>query len=142
MSGDAFSLRGTLAWGTLAILALGAGLGGWSVMARIDGAVIAPAVIEAASEEIVVQHPAGGVVSEVPAREGATVAAGQTLVQLDPTKIDAEIAEADSQYFEYLARRARLEAERAALAEDRRVSRSWPPSPASFTTCASRRRAR
>ncbi|MHA6324833.1 HlyD family type I secretion periplasmic adaptor subunit [Roseivivax sp. CAU 1753] len=112
MTDPGFSIRSTVLAGLAVIALLGAGLGGWAASAKIEGAVIAAAVIEVAAEEIVVQHPEGGVVAAVSIREGDTVAAGQTLLQLDPTRIDAEIAEADSQYFEFLARRARYEAER------------------------------
>ncbi len=112
MSDPTFSLRPTILAGLGAIAVLGAGLGGWAATAEIEGAVVASAVVEVASEESVVQHPEGGVVAQVAVREGDSVAAGQTLLRFDPTRIDAEIAEADSQYFEFLARRARLEAER------------------------------
>ncbi|QFS84322.1 Type I secretion system membrane fusion protein PrsE [Roseivivax sp. THAF40] len=117
-----FSLRSTLFAGLGAIALLGAGLGGWAALTEIEGAVVASAVVEVAAEESVVQHPEGGVVSDVMVREGESVAAGATLLRFDPTRIDAEIAEADSQYFEFLARRARLEAER-----DGRAVPVFPP---------------
>ncbi|QFT61489.1 HlyD family type I secretion periplasmic adaptor subunit [Roseivivax sp. THAF30] len=112
MSGRSYSLKGPIFGGLTVLAALAGGLGLWGATASIEGAVIAPAVIEVATDEVVVQHPEGGVVAAVPLREGDSVAAGDTLVRLDPTRLDAEIAEADSQYFELLARRARLEAER------------------------------
>ncbi|SIT06789.1 HlyD family secretion protein [Roseivivax lentus] len=112
MTTPSYSLRPVILAGLSAVLLLGAGIGGWAAYAQIEGAVIASAVIEVDADEIIVQHPEGGVVSAVPVREGDSVEAGQTILRFDSTRIDAEIAEADSQYFEYLARRARLEAER------------------------------
>ncbi|MCE0505520.1 HlyD family type I secretion periplasmic adaptor subunit [Roseivivax sp. GX 12232] len=112
MTSRRYSLRGPILGGLLVLAGLTAGLFGWAATAQIDGAVVAPAVIEVATDEIVIQHPEGGVVAAVPVSEGDRVRAGQRLLQLDPTRLDAEIAEADSQYFELLARRARLEGER------------------------------
>jgi len=69
----------------------------------------------------VVQHPFGGVVTEILVVEGDAVATGDLLIRLDPTDLQSELAIVEGQYFDILARRARLEAERddaAALAFD------------------------
>ncbi|MCE0506913.1 HlyD family type I secretion periplasmic adaptor subunit [Roseivivax sp. GX 12232] len=112
MSEGSYPLRPVILRGVATIAFLGAGLGGWAATAKIEGAVVAAAVIETDADEIIMQHPEGGVVAAVPVREGDRVKAGETILRFDPTRIDAEIAEADSQYFENLARIARLEAER------------------------------
>ena len=104
---------------TLAVLV--GGFGTWSVLAQINGAVITSGQIEVDRNRQVVQHPFGGVVTEILVVEGDAVATGDLLIRLDPTDLQSELAIVEGQYFDILARRARLEAERddaAALAFD------------------------
>jgi len=98
--------------GYFALIALLIGFGGWSVLTTISGAIIAPGRLEVAQSRQVVQHPEGGVVGKILVREGASVKAGQILVQLDATAKKSELSVVEGQYFELLARRGRLEAER------------------------------
>lgn len=107
-----WSARGPLVAGFLAIILLVGGLGGWSVAARISGAVIASGRVEVEQNRQVVQHPDGGVVEAVLVAEGARVAAGAVLVRLDGTLLRSELAIVETQFHEILARRGRLEAER------------------------------
>ena len=58
-----------------------------------------------------------GVVQEIAVSEGASVAAGDLLLSLDGTLLRTEHTIVEGQYFEILARRGRLEAERADAAE-------------------------
>lgn len=99
-----------LGWAALALL-LG-GFGTWSVTTDISGAIIVPGQIEVEQNRQIVQHPAGGVVGEVLVGEGDTVTAGQVLIRLDDTGPKSELAVIEGQYFELVARRGRLEAER------------------------------
>lgn len=108
----AFSARGPVIAGILTLVLLVGAFGGWAVGTRLGGAVIAPARLEVESNRQVVQHPDGGVVAEILVAEGATVAAGQTLLRLDGTLLRADLGVVEAQYFEILARRGRLEAER------------------------------
>lgn len=101
--------------GALAALLLVAGLGGWAMTAALSGAVIVTGLIEVEHDLQVVQHPDGGVVAEVLVTEGAQVEAGQILLRLDGALLQSELAVVESQYFEALARQARLNAERAGL---------------------------
>jgi HlyD family secretion protein len=98
--------------GTAALAVLVGGFGTWSVMAEINGAVITSGQIEVDRNRQVVQHPFGGVVAEILVVEGDTVAEGDLLIRLDPTDLQSELAIIEGQYFEILARRARLDAER------------------------------
>lgn len=98
--------------GYLALLILVAGFGGWSVMTSISGAIIAPGQIVVENSRQVIQHPDGGVVAKVLVEEGDQVKAGQVLVRLDDTTKRSELAVIESQYYELVARRGRLEAER------------------------------
>lgn len=101
--------------GALAALLLVAGFGGWAVTAALSGAVVVTGLIEVEHDLQVVQHPDGGVVAEVLVTEGARVEAGQILLRLDGALLQSELAVVESQYFEALARQARLDAERAGL---------------------------
>lgn len=98
--------------GLLALLVLVGGFGAWAVMAQITGAVIASGQIEVDRNRQVIQHPDGGVVEAILIDEGDTVAAGDLLIQLDPTVLRSELVIVEGQLFEIMARRGRLEAER------------------------------
>jgi HlyD family secretion protein len=97
-----------LGYATLALLVLG--LGGWGVMARISGAVIAMGTVEVEGSRQVVQHPVGGVVTEILARDGDVVAAGDVLLRLEGDARRAEHETVEGQLFELVARQNRLEA--------------------------------
>ena len=64
---SASPLAGALVAGILV-----AGLAGWAWTAELAGAVIAPGVVVVESEVKQVQHPTGGVVSEVNVRNETT----------------------------------------------------------------------
>lgn len=106
-------MRGPLMLGIVAILLLLGGFGIWATQSRIAGAVVASGQVEVQQQRQVVQHPDGGVVEEILVDEGETVSAGQALLRLDGTLLKTELAIVEGQYFEILARRGRLEAERA-----------------------------
>lgn len=107
-----WSARGPLTLGFLAILILLGGFGTWSVVANISGAVIAEGQIEVEQNRQVVQHPDGGVISEILVQEGDLVATGDILLRLDATNLTSEQVVVEGQLFEMIARRGRLEAER------------------------------
>ena len=107
-----WSTRGPMAIGLLALLVLVGGFGTWSVMAQITGAVIASGQIEVDRNRQVIQHPDGGVVSEIIVDEGDTVVEGDMLIRLDASNLQSELAVVEGQLFEIMARRGRLEAER------------------------------
>jgi HlyD family secretion protein len=67
------------------------GLGGWAAIAKINGAVVAPASVTARTKTNVVQHLDGGLVAELAVKEGDLVSAGQLLVRLDRTEVDDEL---------------------------------------------------
>jgi len=98
--------------GLIALLILVGGFGGWAGTAQITGAVIASGQIEVDQNRQVVQHPDGGVVTDIFVGEGDTVAEGELLIRLDAQDLQAGLAIVEGQLFEILARRARFEAER------------------------------
>ena len=104
-------------WGAKMPLAIGFAalvgvFGFWSINARIAGAVIASGVIQLENNRQVVQHPQGGVVGEILAKDGDTVTAGNVVMRLDDTLLRSELAIVEGQLLEIGARKARLEAER------------------------------
>jgi len=108
-----WSARGPVLLGLLALLVLIGGFGLWAWTARIAGAVVAPGQVEVEQRRQIVQHPDGGVVAEILIQDGESVSAGQPLIRLDGALLNTELAIVEGQYFEILARRGRLEAERA-----------------------------
>ncbi|WP_170330300.1 HlyD family type I secretion periplasmic adaptor subunit [Ruegeria arenilitoris] len=98
--------------GFLALVILVGGLGIWAVQTRLAGAIISQGSIEVQSNRQVVEHPDGGVVGEIFVRDGDVVGDGDMLVRLDDTFLSSEKTIVESQLFELMARRARLEAER------------------------------
>ncbi|SOC14124.1 HlyD family type I secretion periplasmic adaptor subunit [Rhodobacter maris] len=111
------SPRIALAIGFLTLAVLLGGFGAWSVFSSIAGAVVASGRVEVDQHRQVVQHPDGGVVAEIAVKEGDHVEAGQLLIRLDGELAQSERAIVEGQFFELLARRGRLEAERADASE-------------------------
>ncbi|SIO59987.1 HlyD family secretion protein [Rhodovulum sp. ES.010] len=106
------SARLPLVVGAVAILLLVGGLGVWSIATNIAGAVVATGTVKVESERQVVQHPDGGVVGEILAKDGDEVKAGDVLLRLDGTFLRSELAIVERQLFEIEVRKARLMAER------------------------------
>jgi HlyD family type I secretion membrane fusion protein len=100
-----------------ALLVLVGVIGVWSVQARIAGAVIASGMIQVESNRQVVQHPQGGVVGELVARDGDRVEAGDVVLRLDDTLLRSELTIVTGQLNEIRSRKARLTAERDDAAE-------------------------
>jgi HlyD family secretion protein len=92
------------------------GLGGWAAVTELSGAVVAPGSVVVDSHVKKVQHPSGGVVGEILARDGDRVRAGDVVVRLDETVAKANLAMVAKSLDELHARQARLEAERDGLA--------------------------
>ena len=109
---EGFSLRTPMTFGLVALLILVAGFGTWAATTEISGAIIAGGQIQVDQNRQVVQHADGGIVEEILVEEGDTVEAGEVMIRLDPTLLRSELTIVEGQYFELLARRSRLEAER------------------------------
>jgi len=86
-------------------------IGFWSVRTHIAGAVIGLGAIEVSSTQTAVQHPVGGVVKEILAREGDIVHAGDVVVRLDDRQLQSDLKVVEVDLYETLANIARLEAE-------------------------------
>ncbi len=98
--------------GLFALMLLVGGFGSWSIFSSLAGAIVASGRVEVEQNRQIVQHLDGGIVAEILIKEGDRVSAGQTLIKLDSASLGSEFTIVQSQLFELMARRARLEAER------------------------------
>ncbi|MEL6582351.1 MAG: HlyD family type I secretion periplasmic adaptor subunit [Pseudomonadota bacterium] len=112
-----WSARTPLIVGLTAVIILVGGFGTWSVVTAIAGAVIAPGQLQVESERQVIQHIDGGIVGELPVNDGDFVTAGDIVMRLDDTDLRSELTIIEGQYYELMARRARLFAESRDLTE-------------------------
>lgn len=87
----------------------------WASVAPIDGAAVASGVVTVKSYKKTVQHLEGGIVSEILARSGDRVEAGQPLLVMDDTQPLAQLEIANSQLIALTAIESRLLAERENL---------------------------
>ncbi|MGA2291988.1 HlyD family type I secretion periplasmic adaptor subunit [Bradyrhizobium sp.] len=115
LQGARRSIRLHLITGLAVVVILAGGFGGWASTAEISGALIAPGSIVVESSVKKVQHPTGGVVGEVLARDGDLVKSGQVVVRLDDTVTKASLAIVTKTLDGLWARAARLEAEQRGL---------------------------
>jgi HlyD family type I secretion membrane fusion protein len=99
--------------GLVIIIAGVLALGGWTVLAPLSGAIVAPAFVKVDLNRKVVQHAEGGIVREIHVRDGDRVKQGQVLVVLDDVKVDANLELLSIQLLAERAKSARLEAEAA-----------------------------
>lgn len=109
------SLRRHVLVGSTALTALVSGLVWWSATTEISGAVIAPGTVVVEGGIKLVQHPSGGVVSQILVDNGDGVAAGDLLVRLDDTALAASRNIVLSQLRDAFARLGRLQAEATGL---------------------------
>jgi HlyD family secretion protein len=109
------SIRRHVIAGIVVVLVMVVGVGGWATTTEISGALIAPGSIVVDSNVKKVQHPTGGIVGELRARDGDRVKSGDVLVRLDDTVTRANLAIVNKGLTELTARKARLESERDGL---------------------------
>ena len=107
-----WNTRKHIAVGIVALLILVGGLGAWSVMTNIAGAIVASGVVEVEVNRQVVQHPDGGVIGEILVDDGDVVAVGDILMRFDDTLLRSDQSVFRGQLYEISARKSRLEAER------------------------------
>jgi HlyD family secretion protein len=108
----AISVRSYLGLGFFMILALFGGMGGWAATTDLAGAVIAPGMVVVAGNVKKVQHPTGGVISQILVKNGDAVKTGDIVVRLDETVTRASLQVITKQIDELSGRVARLKAER------------------------------
>jgi membrane fusion protein, type I secretion system len=87
-------------------------VGGWSMVARLDRAIVSPGVINVESSRKVVQHFEGGMVRQVLVKEGQSVQQGDILLRLESLQSRASVDLFQGQLDAALILEARLIAER------------------------------
>lgn len=103
--------------------------GSWALLAPLDSAALAPGVVTVQTYRKTIQHPEGGIVKELHARDGDMVKAGDPLIVLDDTQLRAEYDIVRSQLITAQAAESRLLAERDGLDQvnfDRMVETDSP----------------
>ena len=88
----------------------------WATQLPISGAVVSTGQLVVTQNLRKVQHPTGGVVGEIHARDGDFVKAGDVVVRLDETVILANLHGITKKIDELQGRGARLNAERSGYA--------------------------
>jgi membrane fusion protein, type I secretion system len=83
----------------------------WASVAPLASAAIASGTVAVETARKTVQHLEGGIVADVAVRDGDIVQAGQLLVRLDDTRARATLDLFTAQYYDGVAREARLIAE-------------------------------
>src|ERR1044072_4429057 len=86
------SMRRNIRVALAVIVFLLGGIVVWATTTEISGAVIAAGNVVVDSNAKKVQHPTGGIVTEVLARDGDRVKAGDLLVRLDQTLTQANLS--------------------------------------------------
>ncbi len=113
-----WNIRPFLLLGYGALFFLVFGIGAWGRSTSISGAVIAPGALEVEGNRQVVQHLSGGVIDAIDARDGESVEEGRGPRSVSKaSQIRAELGIVEGQFFEILARKSRLSAERDGLEE-------------------------
>ena len=98
----------------LAIMVAGiVALGGWTALAPLSGAVVAPGFVKVDLNRKVVQHQEGGIVRDIRVRDGDRVKQGQALVVIEDVRVDATVDLLSIQHIAERAKAARLQAEAA-----------------------------
>lgn len=87
----------------------------WAAVAEVDEVTRGTGKVIPSRQVQIIQSVDGGVVSEILAREGQVVEAGQLLFKIDETRFVSSLRESRAQYLSLLAKAARLRA----LAEGR-----------------------
>ncbi len=97
------------------LIVIGFGLFGglmyWASVSSIQGAVVASGTFEVDGDLQVVDHLEGGMISDIYVVEGDMVLKGEPLIEIDSSRVVAQIGILKNQLANALARQARLEAQ-------------------------------
>jgi HlyD family type I secretion membrane fusion protein len=114
---DEDGMQRRISFGFAVIALVFGGFGAWSVTATLDGAVVAPGVVQVEASRKKVQHLEGGIVKEIRVRDGDPVNEGDVLIRLDDTTVGANLRLMQGQSAELAIRQYRLIAERDGAAD-------------------------
>lgn len=83
----------------------------WAVTAPLDAGSVMTGTVTIAGYRKAVQHPTGGVVSQVLVQEGSQVKQGQVLIRVNPLDSNATLANVEQEYINLLVSESRAKAE-------------------------------
>src|SRR5262245_12528271 len=92
-------IKGVKLAGTAIMLLFFGVAGGWTALAPLDSAAVAPGVIKVAGDRKLIQHLEGGIIAELSVVNGDIVKAGKTLIRLDNTQAKAQLDLLQSRIF-------------------------------------------
>jgi HlyD family secretion protein len=104
-------LRGVTLAGNLLVLCFILGFGTWASLAPLESAAIASGAVEPESSRKTIQHLEGGIVKNILVADGDIVHSGQTLIALEDVRAASEVQSLQGQFWDAMARAARLQAE-------------------------------
>jgi HlyD family secretion protein len=111
--------------------------GGWSLYARLDGAVTSYGALVSESERKTVEHLEGGILRRLLVRPGQTVTAGEVVAELDPTQAIELLEQLEAERVATAFDLWRLDAEQAGgAAPDPAASPAAPPALAAAQAAA------
>lgn len=111
------SIRNYTIVAAVTVFVLLGSMAAWAATARLSGAVVGAGTVMVDGHVKKIQHREGGIVGDIRVSNGAAVKAGDLLIRLDDTITRANLAVVVNQVDQFMARRARLIAERDDLAE-------------------------
>lgn len=101
----------SLRLGLVAIIAALLAFGLWVTLAPLHGAIISAGLVKSAHNRKLVQHTDGGIVKRILVSNGDKVSVGQTLIELEDIKVDANLQLLQELLIYEAVRRDRLDAE-------------------------------
>ena len=105
------SIRHHMLIAGVTIFVLIGGLGLWTSMAKVSGAVVATGMVVVETNTKQVQHQEGGIVKDIKVKDGDLVEAGDLLIMLDDTLVRNEWESLIKQLYELESQHLRLLAE-------------------------------
>ncbi|ANM30631.1 hypothetical protein ABI59_15205 [Acidobacteria bacterium Mor1] len=105
-------IRGLLLAAVAVLVIFGGALAAWSLLAPLQSGAVASGRVNVADQRKTLQHLEGGIIRELLVREGQTVAAGDVILRLEGTRARAALELQEGQLDQWLARHARLIAQR------------------------------
>lgn len=108
-------LRCLVFFGLLSVFVILGAVAAWASLSVINGAVIAAGRLVVESDLKRVQHLEGGTVKDILVVNGDVVKKGDSLIHLDTFQLDTELNVISQEYLEWIAKVARLTAERDEL---------------------------
>ena len=109
------NMKAPMVVGLCGMLFLILGVGAWSTLVEISGAVIAPGKLQVDTVKQLIQHPEDGVVAELMVKNGDSVVEGDVLVRMDDSKLVSELTIIEEELLELIVEDSRLKAERDRL---------------------------